>query len=413
MKAGPALRVAVVTALLVACVYVIGAVAIFFVTSARLASKTDSRLGELLTDVRRDPHAAVRDYRLHQEGDDQDESPAYLWIVGQRPSGGRMVTARSSAAPPLPGTVLDNLPAPGIPATASLGHDGSYRLLTMRSTAGELVVGISRAGDLHTEHLLLDAELVAGPAFVVVMFCGSLVVGMRALAPVEHARQRQLEFTADASHELRTPLSVLRAEVDVALSSRRTAGAYRDSLVRIQSESDRLRRLVDDLLWLARFDSRPPSPGNEPVDVSTLAMSCADRFRAVGPKVIVDAGAAPGLINAPPEWIDRLMGVLMDNACRYAGPDGQVRISVRATGGHVALTVEDSGPGIPEEQRSRLFGRFQRATADGDGTGLGLAIGDSIVRSTGGRWHVGASPLGGALLEVFWRHHRRLPGRPS
>jgi two-component system sensor histidine kinase TctE len=100
----------------------------------------------------------------------------------------------------------------------------------------------------------------------------------------------------------------------------------------------------------------------------------------------------------------------MDNACRYAGPDGQVRISVRAQGSRVSLTVEDSGPGIPEAERSRLFDRFHRATDHGPGAGLGLAIGDSIVRSTGGRWQVGDSPLGGALMAVSWRHAQ--PHRP-
>jgi signal transduction histidine kinase len=115
------------------------------------------------------------------------------------------------------------------------------------------------------------------------------------------------------------------------------------------------------------------------------------------------------LINAPPEWIDRLAGVLLDNACRYAGPEGQVRISVDAGWNRVVLRVEDSGPGIPAEQRARLFDRFSRATETGSGAGLGLAIGDSVVRSTGGRWEVDDSPLGGARLAVSWRRaqHRR------
>jgi two-component system sensor histidine kinase TctE len=120
------------------------------------------------------------------------------------------------------------------------------------------------------------------------------------------------------------------------------------------------------------------------------------------------------LISAPPEWIDRLAGVLVDNACRYAGPAGQVRIQVRAEGSRVSLVVEDSGPGIPEADRPRLFDRFHRATEPGSGTGLGLAIGDSIVRSTGGHWRVGDSGLGGALMSVSWRHTQpRAFERPS
>jgi signal transduction histidine kinase len=409
VKAGPALHVAAFTTLLIACVYAIAAVAIFTLVSARLTSRSDNRLSELLTDARHDPLGAVRDSDPDHDGDvddDADESPIHLWITTMPAGGDRVVTAQSIAAPALPASALAKLPSPGIPATANLGNGGSYRLLTALSPAGVLVAGVSRAGDLHTEHLLLDGELVVGPVLLLAMFGGSLAVGMRALAPVEQARQRQLEFTADASHELRTPLSVLRAEVDVALSSRRTAAGYRDSLVRVRSESERLTRLVDDLLWLARFDAQPPPPADEPVEVATLAASCADRFRAVGPAIITEVSSSPVLISAPPEWIDRLVGVLMDNACRYAGPDGQVRISVSCDSGRLALTVEDSGPGIPEDQRSRLFDRFQRAEDSGSGAGLGLAIGDSIVRSTGGRWRVATSPLGGALLEVSWRHPR-------
>jgi signal transduction histidine kinase len=125
------------------------------------------------------------------------------------------------------------------------------------------------------------------------MFFGSLMVGRTALAPVEQSRRRQLEFTADASHELRTPLSVIKAETDVALASRRKAAEYRDALTRIQGENQRLRHLVDDMLWLARFDSKPPSPGSEPIDLVTLAQACADRFRAVGPAISSEAARRP------------------------------------------------------------------------------------------------------------------------
>ena len=269
---------------------------------------------------------------------------------------------------------------------------------------GWLVAGQNLAGDQHTRSLMTDVEIIAGPFLLLAMFGGLLVVGLRALAPVEQSRRRQLEFTADASHELRTPLSVIRAEADVALSAPREAAEYRDSLRRIQGESHRLRQLVEDMLWLARFDSKPPPPGSEPVDLATLAQACADRFRSVGPAVNAETPDGAVLISAPPEWIDRLAGVLVDNACRYAGPDGTVRIEVRAQGSRASLTVEDSGPGIPEAERPLLFDRFHRATEHGSGAGLGLAIGDSIVRSTGGRWHVGDSPLGGALMSVSWRH---------
>jgi signal transduction histidine kinase len=107
----------------------------------------------------------------------------------------------------------------------------------------------------------------------------------------------------------------------------------------------------------------------------------------------------------------------MDNACRYAaqaGEGGRVRVSVTVATNRVSLAVEDSGPGIPEEERPTLFDRFRRVTEDGQGAGLGLAIADSIVRSTGGRWNVGGSArLGGARLEVSWRRHQPRQARGS
>ena len=108
-------------------------------------------------------------------------------------------------------------------------------------------------------------------------------------------------------------------------------------------------------------------------------------------------------ISAPAEWIHRMAGVLVDNACRYAGQGGHVRISVWQRGNRVCFAVEDSGPGITAEQKERLFDRFHRSTGDGGGAGLGLAIADSIVARTAGQWRIGSSELGGALFEISWR----------
>ena len=406
MKLSPAARVAAVATAVIAVLYVIGVIVFNVLFASHQIQQSDYYLATRLTAAVHDPPllsqgAAAAGSPAASDDVDADSAPVFLWSV----NAAGMVTAHSPGAPALPaGLLAAHPPHDGLAFTTRLVSTGAFRLKLARDGSGWLIAGQSRAGDAHTERLLLYAEVIAGPFLLLAMFFGSLVVGLRALAPVEQSRRRQLEFTADASHELRTPLSVIRAEADVALSSPREAAAYRDALTRIQGESGRLRQLVDDMLWLARFDSRPPPPGDEPVDLVTLAQACADRFRAVGPAVTAEVGAGSALISAPPEWIDRLAGVLMDNACRYAGADGQVRIGVRAQGNRVSLTVEDSGPGIPEAERPRLFDRFHRATEHGSGAGLGLAIGDSIVRSTGGKWQVGDSALGGARMTVSWRH---------
>jgi signal transduction histidine kinase len=439
MRASPAAKVAAVATAAIAAVYVIGVIVLNLVVSAQLTEQNDEKLAARLTVARQDP--ATLSQRVTRGGTSQrsangdidaDGAPVFLWSMNARGA----VTGHSPGAPALPMTLFaGHAPRDKLALTANLGSVGPFRLKMTRDGSGWVIAGQSLAGKAHTERLLLYAEVIAGPFLLLAMFLGSLVVGLRALAPVEQSRRRQLEFTADASHELRTPLSVIRAEADVALSASRNAAGYRDALTRIQGETQRLRQLVEDMLWLARFDSRPPPPGDEPVDLVTLAQACADRFRAVGPAVTAETAAGPVLISAPPEWIDRLAGVLVDNACRHAGPDGRVRIQVRAHGSRVSLIVEDSGPGIPEADRPRLFDRFHRATQEGSargvwgggsppgsggsgraspgastappgqhGAGLGLAIGDSIVRSTGGRWHIGDSPLGGALMSVSWRH---------
>ena len=385
----PAVRVAAVATAGIAVVYAIGAIVLNLVVAHHMTQQDDDQLGDHLTIVRHHPDTLRQRVAQGDTGSDLDSdgAPVFLWAVNTR----RVVVAHSPGAPALPPTLLAaGALHDGRAVTADLRGADPFRLKVARDHRLWLLAGQSLAGDRHTQRLMLDIEIIAGPFLLLVMFGGLLVVGLRALAPVEHSRRRQLEFTADASHELRTPLSVIRAEVDVALSAPREAAEYRDSLRRIQGESHRLRQLVEDMLWLARFDSKPPPPGSEPVDLATLAQACADRFRSVGPAVNAETPDGAVLISAPPEWIDRLAGVLIDNACRYAGPDGTVRIEVRAQGSRVSLTVEDSGPGIPEAERPLLFDRFHRATEHGSGSGLGLAIGDS--------------PLGGALMAVSWRH---------
>jgi two-component system OmpR family sensor kinase len=137
-----------------------------------------------------------------------------------------------------------------------------------------------------------------------------------------------------------------------------------------------------------------------------MAAQAVDRFGAIAETrhLAIDLAVPPdgAVIAAPPEWLDRLLGVLLDNACKYAPEGGRVAVSVAVDGARVALTVDDSGPGIPETERTRIFDRFHRATDSQGGAGLGLAIADAIVRATGGRWRVASAPDGGARMAVSW-----------
>jgi signal transduction histidine kinase len=239
-----------------------------------------------------------------------------------------------------------------------------------------------------------------------VIFGLSLLAGRSAAAPIERSRRRQLEFAADASHELRTPLSVIRAEASLALSKPRTAEEYTRSIRRIAGESEKLNRLVDNLLFLARADAEQVDLSGPPQPLGGIAAATVERFRAVAgarsQRVEVSGEDIVGGVEAPEGWVERLASILVDNACRYTPEGGSVSVSVVSAPGHVELAVEDSGPGIPESERDRIFDRFHRASDGVDGSGLGLAIANAIVRRTRGRWSVGTSALGGAAMRVTW-----------
>lgn len=393
-----AARVAAVATAVVMVVYVVAVVAFSFLVSHRLTEEMDARLAAQLTQAARPTFVVPGATGGHDR--DNDDSPTFVWSV----SAAGVPTASSADAPPLPVRTWDA----GVPETVEIAGT-PYRVAAAESGTGWLVAGESAAQLSRVSDALFVPELLLGAALLVVTFVGALVIGLRASAPLELIHRRQVEFTADASHELRTPLSVIDAEVALALSRPRTAAEHEAVLRRIADEGVRLRRIVEDLLWLARVDDgQAPVHVRTGVDLATVAAACADRFQPVAAGRGVTLGVtAPGpdaaRINADPEWIDRLVGVLVDNACKFAGDGGRVDVRVVGSGGRVALQVDDSGPGIPPEQRSLVFDRFHRATDQSSGTGLGLAIADSVVRASHGSWAVTDSPLGGARMEVSWR----------
>ena len=396
-----AARVALGATVVVALV----ALAIALVTNILIVQRLDREVDARLTNELAEAFSGSSlplDVAPHGDHDaDLDDAPTFVWRVDA--AGG--ATALTVGAPALPRHAWTT-------GSTTVGADGStFRFASTPSGDGWLVAGESvvKIGQVRGDLILV--ELVLGALLLLVTFTGSFVVGLRASDPIELIRRRQQEFTTNASHELRTPLSVIRAEVDLALSHERDPASYRATLERVASEAGRLRSIVDDLLWLARHESEERSdadPTDRVVDVQAVARQCAERFDAVAGAggLTLERPDGPGPvvpIVADPEAIDRLVSVLLDNACRYAGPGGTVELRVACSGGRVTLQVDDSGPGIPADQRELVLDRFHRADDRPGGTGLGLAIADVVVRSTHGLWSIGDSPLGGARMAVSWR----------
>ncbi len=393
-------RVAAAATLIVGALYVVLAVAVVAIVQRSLVVEVDQRLATEIATTQHRADAAT--FVPGQDPVDTDDSrrfdaPLLVWLV--TPSGS---STSNPLAPPLP-AAFARVSAP----TSATVAGTAVRLSGGPMPDGWLVVGESTAPIASAVGTVELAELIVAPFLLVLVFVGALIVGRRVAAPLERARRRQLDFTADASHELRTPLTVIEAETSLALGSPRDPEADRQTFVRVHDESLHLRELVGDMLWLARFDAAPRPPEAAPVDLGTLATATAQRFRAVCEQRSLTLttgiqGPDTAVITAPPEWLVRLVGVLVDNATKYAPRGGAVAVRVVAGGGRVRLVVDDTGPGIPLEQRALIFDRFHRATDEQSGAGLGLAIADAVVRATGGRWTVGDAPGGGARLAVTW-----------
>ncbi len=184
-----------------------------------------------------------------------------------------------------------------------------------------------------------------------VVLAASLAVGWvyadRALVPIRDSMRRQREFAADASHELRTPLTIVRGSVeDLRRNADQPVSEVGNALDDIESEVDRMRALVDDLLLLARTDSGVVELATEPIDLAAIALDAADGLHAAADRrdVRIEVDAEPVPTSGDPARLRQLVTILIDNAIRHAPATSTVRVGVTATGGAGHIRVEDEVP---------------------------------------------------------------------
>ncbi|MFF0720348.1 ATP-binding protein [Micromonospora sp. NPDC003816] len=237
------------------------------------------------------------------------------------------------------------------------------------------------------------------------------------------ARVRR-DFVANVSHELKTPIGALQLLAEALLDATEPAGGDRPDLSedmvaarrfaeRIQHESTRLGRLVQELLELTRLQGAEPQPAPEPVAVDWVVSEVVDRTRttAAARRVRVTADSGRGLtVYGSDSQLATAVANLVENAVNYSGEDTTVRITTRATDDHVEIAVADQGIGIAPTDVDRIFERFYRAdqarSRSTGGTGLGLAIVKHIASNHGGRVYVTSTLGGGSTFTL------RLPARP-
>ncbi len=378
--------------------------------------------------------------------------PAVLGLPGQEagfaqvvgPKGGVVAASANLAGEPAVGPWL----GPGSRAEArvidgqSVGQDGRYGLVALTVSAGTKTLTVYAGYSLTTADVAvwdLEVVLVVGLPLVLAVVAGTTwaMVGW-ALRPVDAIREkvgeitmrdlhqrvpepnsgdevsrlahtmnfmldrlaagveRQRSFVADASHELRSPLSSLRAQLEIGLA-RGAATDWPAVAGNALAEEARLERLVKDLLLLARLDGAPPPRGPVPlVDLASVVRSEVAQ-RSLGARVSLRDGSK-GLVPVAlgPELARRVVANLLDNAQRYAR--SEVCVCAAAGDDEAELVVADDGPGIPPEDRERVFERFTRLdssrSADEGGAGLGLAIVRDIVVGHGGTVAFVDTPIG-------------------
>jgi heavy metal sensor kinase len=226
---------------------------------------------------------------------------------------------------------------------------------------------------------------------------------------LQQAFDRERRFVDDASHELRTPLGILKMELDLALARSRTPEELEAALRGASEETDRIVRLSEDLLVLARSEGgRLPTSRTEVELPATLAQAVApyqDRARAGGGDVRLDAEA--GTVSVDPVRLRQAVQNLLENALRYTPPEGVVTVRATHDGNTVRIDVEDEGPGFPEGFASKAFEPFTRAEGEADrngsGAGLGLTIVRAVAEAHGGTVEASNLPLGGARLTLTLR----------
>jgi two-component system phosphate regulon sensor histidine kinase PhoR len=248
--------------------------------------------------------------------------------------------------------------------------------------------------------LLTRAAPITGPS-------GGAVLVLHDITELRRADRIRRDFVANVSHELRTPLTAIRGYVEALLDGPADAESTRKFLDIIARHSTRMERLVNDLLRLARLDARQELLEKSRCDIrqifNAVTADLAPTIENKHQRVTVDVEPEARLVEGDPAKLHDIIRNLVENAVNYSPDGAEVRLGAARQNGAYTITVADSGPGIPNEDLTRVFERFYRVDKSRSrpgGTGLGLAIVKHLVELHGGEAMAGNRPDGGAVFTI-------------
>jgi signal transduction histidine kinase len=225
-------------------------------------------------------------------------------------------------------------------------------------------------------------------------------------ARLESAVKTLSQFVADASHELRTPLAVIRTTAELALRRARTPESYRDSLQEVAAEAERMTRLVEELLILARSDAAAEEMPLAAVDVREVLTEVSEEMRSLAGmrqiRIRTAYGDGAAIVAGNRPALHRLFLVFLDNALKFSHPGGEVILKVVSSDSRVSVAIEDFGVGISESDLPHIFERFYRTdrARSGGGHGLGLSLAKSIARVHAASIEVHSTESAGSRFQV-------------
>ncbi len=235
---------------------------------------------------------------------------------------------------------------------------------------------------------------------------GRLAENVNRLAQtLEKNRSARQRWMADIAHELRTPVAIMKGEIEAVADGVRQADEH--TAASLLEEINQLGSLVEDMQTLALSDAGALNIRKEPVDLSALAGQAAEtyRHRLHEKNVALEIHCGEEvLLNGDPQRVRQLFNNLLENSCRYVQAAGRVRLTLTEKAAEVEVVLEDSGPGVSDDQLERIFDRFYRAEGSRSratgGTGLGLSICRNIAEAHGGSIRAGHSSLGGLEISI-------------